>query len=1096
MRRVLILIAILAFTGRASADDDIEFFEKKIRPLLVEQCYSCHSANAKKLKGGLKLDSREAMLKGGETGSAVVPGEPLKSHLIDAISYKNVDLLMPPKAKLPDAAIADLTKWIKDGAAWPSGAATKKEDKAYVFDLQKRKREHWAWQPINPGLPPAIKNAARAPSAIDRLLNLKLAEKGLIAAAKAEPRVILRRLSFDIVGVPPAIDMVREFEKSYAANPQLAIETAVDQLLASPQFGERWGRHWLDLMRYAESRGHEFDYNVPNAFQYRDYVIRALNADVPYDKFTQEHLAGDLLPSPRLHPKDGYNESILGTGFWFLGEQLHSPVDICQDRADRLDNQLDVMTKAFLGLTVACARCHDHKFDAISAKDYYALAGFLESSSYRLVPFETMEHNRKVMGELWKLREQHRAKTYSKADAARHEAQLANLEDYLEEALAILRKTPSAVPAATRAKLETDRIDRWVNHLRAAVKDRRDPFHHYACDALGMVTPARPVKGQTKTSVVIDYQNCPPESWMPDGFAFGPGPVQVGMNDGYGIATEASAEFDMIWSDLKASGSENEPGNVGRMMRAGKTIRTPKFDIENGLVHVRVRGAGMIYAAVEGYIMMAGPLHGNLVSTFKVGPDFRWHTIDLSVYKGRRVHLEFTPEGSDFALARAIQSVAPPVDDELDTPLEVNEWSGVKGPVTPKQHSARLRSHLAVAFAAVARGTPTRIDAHRVNWFRKHLDLFRTKQPIPLQELGISLDGGWTFARDADNRRMSKLLEPAGLPRLDSKLAPAILDGNAVNERVFIRGNYKTPGEAAPRRLLEALVGPGEIKSDHGSGRLELARQMTDPATNPFFTRVYVNRVWHHLFGRGIVGSVDNFGVLGEAPTHPELLDYLADQFARDGYSLKKMIRHMVLTDAYQRSSRPSDDAVKVDPANLYLQHARVRRLEGEAIRDALLSVSGRLDSRMYGPSVPVHLTDFQQGRGRPGSGPLDGAGRRSVYLSVRRNFLSPFLLAFDTPTPFSTVGRRTVSNVPAQALILLNDPFVHQQTDLWAKRILAEPGTTDERLARMYLASFGRIPTTVELAACREFVTSNDQAAWANLAHVLVNAKEFIFLE
>jgi len=294
------------------------------------------------------------------------------------------------------------------------------------------------------------------------------------------------------------------------------------------------------------------------------------------------------------------------------------------------------------------------------------------------------------------------------------------------------------------------------------------------------------------------------------------------------------------------------------------------------------------------------------------------------------------------------------------------------------------------------------------------------------------------------------------------------------------------------------------LASARGSGRLELARQMTDPAVNPLIARVMVNRVWHHLFGRGIVASVDNFGVLGEAPTHPELLDHLADRFVKEGWSLKRLIRALVLSSTYRMASEESPEGEKVDPSNLLLHRMRLRRLEGEAIRDAMLAVSGRLDAKVYGPSVPIHLTPFLEGRGRPESGPLDGGGRRSLYLGVRRNFLSPFLLAFDTPIPFSTMGRRSVSNVPAQALILLNDPFVHQQAEVWAKRVLSRPGPAGERVDGMYVNALGRPPTDDERAACLAFlegqtkrygVPADDARVWADLAHTLFNVKEFIFV-
>jgi len=333
----------------------------------------------------------------------------------------------------------------------------------------------------------------------------------------------------------------------------------------------------------------------------------------------------------------------------------------------------------------------------------------------------------------------------------------------------------------------------------------------------------------------------------------------------------------------------------------------------------------------------------------------------------------------------------------------------------------------------------------------------------------------------------------------ESHTALALWDGNGVESPVFIRGNPRTPGPLVPHRSLEAIHGTKRVPHTAGSGRLELARQWVDPKTNPFFTRVFVNRAWHHLFGRGLVASVDNFGLLGENPTHPELLDYLATEFAAGGFKLKPLLRRLVLTDAYRMSSTGSASADDADPANLLLHEFRVRRLDGESIRDAMLSVSGRLKQNdAGGPGTLIHLTPFLDGRGRPGSGAVDGGGRRSVYLAVRRNFLNPFFQAFDTPIPFSTVGRRQVSNVPAQSLILLNDPLVHQQADVWAKAILARPGTTDDKLKGMYLSAFGRPITPDELRECREFLgkSETDPKAWADLGHTLFNVKEFIFVK
>jgi hypothetical protein len=332
-----------------------------------------------------------------------------------------------------------------------------------------------------------------------------------------------------------------------------------------------------------------------------------------------------------------------------------------------------------------------------------------------------------------------------------------------------------------------------------------------------------------------------------------------------------------------------------------------------------------------------------------------------------------------------------------------------------------------------------------------------------------------------------------------------MFDGSGVNEYILVRGQAKLPGEQVPRGFLEAIAGPSQPEINAGSGRIDLARRIVDPA-NPLTSRVIVNRVWHHLFGRGIVPTVDNLGVLGQPPSHRELLDFLTARFVQEqGWSLKKLIRELLLSRTYAMSSAPVDAAVNGDPENLLLHRANLRRLEGEAIRDAILAVSGRLDPKRGGPGVPVYLNEFMDGRGRPArSGPLDGDGRRSIYTAVRRNFLPPMMLAFDTPIPFNTMGRRNVSNVPAQALMLMNDPFVVEQAKLWSRRLPADAGP-GERVRQMYLSAFGRPPTPGELADAVVFLEVQrglykakdpaDERVWADFAHVLFNVKEFIYL-
>ena len=368
---LLVAPAVAAPSSKAADDDTagLEFFEAKVRPLLVNRCQSCHGGG--KAKGGLRLDTRATALGGGDTGPALVPGKPDESLLVEAIRYGEA-LQMPPKSKLPAEEIAVLTRWVEQGAPWPVGRESAPPGTVKPFNLRER-AGHWSLQPVQDPAPPEVKDQAWPLNPVDRFLLAKLEAKGLKPAAEAEKPTLIRRLTFDLIGLPPKPEEVEAFVAD--ASPD-AYETLVERLLASPHYGERWGRHWLDLVRFAETSGHEFDYDIPLAYRYRDYVIRAFNADLPYDQFVVEQLAGDLLPEPRRDPSTGTNESILGTGSYRFHEGVHSPVDLREDGAAKFDSQIDVLSKAFLGLTIACARCHDHKFDAITTRDYYALNGY------------------------------------------------------------------------------------------------------------------------------------------------------------------------------------------------------------------------------------------------------------------------------------------------------------------------------------------------------------------------------------------------------------------------------------------------------------------------------------------------------------------------------------------------------------------------------------------------------------------------------------------------------------------------------------------------------------------------------------------------
>lgn len=1156
---LLLVLPLFACSPTSLRADDrlelaaqLEFFEKQVRPLLVLHCYECHSAKAERLEASLRLDSLQGHLDGGDSGPSLVPGDPDRSLLIEAIRYESYE--MPPKGKLSDKDINTLVRWVEMGAPWPKEPAPTATPSNDRFNLDQRRSEFWLWQPIARTTPPDVNDTDWPRNDIDHFVLGKLEAAALRPSVDADRHVLLRRLYFDLIGLPPTPEEVELFLNDDKAG---GFGRAVDRLLASTHFGERWGRHWLDLVRYAESRGHEFDNDVPNAFQYRDYVIRALNADVPYDQFVREHIAGDLLPNPRLHPTEKFNESVIGTGFWFLGEWVHSPVDIRKDEADRFDNMLDVMSKTFLGVTVACARCHDHKFDAISTADYYSLSGFLQSSDYRQVRFEAIEKNRHVAEQLERIDEkyQRRILGYLKEQGVRQPSQVSYPID------------------------ESIVVDYATVPQSLFLQD-------------GYVFGSSPQR---------------------EGRAY------LAESGTVRVATVGAAVSDPIWSGLESItvGHTQNQSSIAKLPKSGRTLRSPTFDVTSGDVRCLVQGEGHIVACVDSHRLVAGPLHKETV--VRIQPGSRWTKLNLTRYVGHRLHLEFVPAANkqlavrlivqgldDQALASLDQRLLRTeekhkqyasqaeallnsgreieTDEHVFADFESGTYDGwevtgeafgtspqslktiapYQGPINGVGryfvNSHNIRSGGDVQQGDHQIGTLTSpefdIDFDAIEFLvgggnhqgRTCVNLVidgevvltvtgKANNQMSLNTWDVrSFAGKTAKIQVVDNHRQGwgnigidhivfrKLVSPEGdqVDRLfaaseasqivsawqrereqlalqivrKSHLAPAMMDGSGEDDRILVRGNSSRPGDIEPRHFLSAISGDRPMQIRSGSGRRELAECINDP-TNPLTARVIVNRVWHHLFGRGIVPTTDDFGVLGKRPTHPELLDHLASRFLDDGQSIKRLIRYIVLSRTYQMSGGRDADAVTADPKNLLWHHRPPKRLEGEAIRDSLLAISGRLEPKPLGPSVPIHLTPFMDGRGRPSvSGPLDGAGRRSIYVAVRRNFLSPFMLAFDTPVPFSTMGRRNASNVPAQALILMNDPFVAQQAEMWAGRAMESSDVPEDRIRWFYISAFARAPTPAELEVAIDFVTSDDSPdAWIGLAHALINTKEFIFI-
>ncbi len=1088
MRWIPAIVVVLLFAGGAaapaaavdnSAPEGIELFEKKIRPLLVEKCQKCHGSERQ--KGGLRLDSRDAAFKGGETGPVIVAGHPEKSELVRAINYEADGFQMPPTGKLDADSIAALTDWVKRGAPWPaSGPATGATGPPSRFNFAERAK-HWAFQPLRPDVPPRIANSAWPDNPVDCFLGHRLNEAGLEPASAADRRTLLRRVTFDLIGLPPT---TREIEEFLADSSPAAFERVVERLLASPHYGVRWGRHWLDLVRFAETYGHEFDFDIPAVWPYRDYVVRAFNEDLPYNAFVTEHIAGDLLPSPRRDRCNGANESIKGTAFWWFGQGKQSPVDIRAEQCDTVDNQIDVMGKTFLGLTIACARCHDHKFDAIRTQDYYALAGFLKSSR-RQVAFADEPRPIEKLTECRRAESTRFVELVAASLAARLATNWPTRQSSFRSSDANAETEEVLLPWRTLGSL----------HAGAAFVAKR---RELANDFRRRTAESR--RQASQAIVFDDFAKPNFAGWQISGPAFGNRPSQAG-DFVPGVAAERPIE------QFAPHGAAHSGLIAGRLRGV---LRSRTFSIDKRFIlyrasrqhatggEARALKAGQINLVVDGFQIIRDPLYGNLSISVANDAPAAWYVQDVSKLHGERAYIEITDEDDGWIVVDSIlfsDTPHPPElppnrllaklldDDSLDTPQKLA--SGYR---------QLFRETLELWKSGTLAADPQAADRVAIlDWLCRQ----------PLQSLDRHTSDELTGML-AEWHRQAASLKPAAR-------VVAMVDGTIENEHVLIRGNPKKPAAEVPRRFLE-VFGSRPVPADPpGSGRLQLARNMTgSPA--PLLARVLVNRLWQHHFGRGLVSSPDNFGKMGPPPTHPELLDYLAAELIRSGWSLKHLQRLMVLSSAYRMASRDVDvKSATVDPDNRLLHRMPVVRLEAEAIRDAILAASGRLSERLDGPSVPVHLDEFMTGRGRPTvSGPLDGGGRRSIYLAVRRNFLNPMFLAFDYPATGTTTGRRGTSNVPAQALALLNNPFVSQQCDVWAKRVaghaarLSSSPAEKSLVEALYETAFGRPPTIAEQTAARSFLEAQQRerpsaepwAACSDLCHVLVNVKEFIYIE
>lgn len=804
----VLLVALGASGAVPAAQEDaapegMEFFEKKIRPVLAERCYSCHSAQAGKVKGGLHIDTREGLLRGGHLGPAVVPGHPEKSVLLLAIKHADPDLKMPPKTKLPPEIVRDFETWIARGAPDPrhadAGAAARKG----AIDWEEGRR-FWSFRPLADPPAPAVRDRSWPESPIDHFILAKLEKKGLRPAPDADKRTLLRRATFDLTGLPPTPE---EMEVFLADDAPDAFAKVVERLLASPHYGERWGRHWLDVVRYADTAGDNSDFPIPQMYRYRNWVIRAFNEDKSYGHFIREQLAGDLLPWKTW---DERNEKVVATGYLAQARRFGSRVDDYPWHLT-IEDTIDNLGRTFLGLTINCARCHDHKFDPISQEDYYGLYGILAGTRYPWPGIELQQYQRDL----------------------------------------VPLAPPEVVETALRAREER----------RKALED-----------------------------------------------------------------------------ELKRLEAEKK------------------------------------------------------------------------------------------AVDRALAEAAIPSDGE----------------------AARARERA--------------------------------------EELGRSIGAV---------RRERDLVPKTPLP---FETAYAVSEGPPVGSaRVHLKGDPARLGAEVPRRFLTVFGAPRVPDGQKGSGRLHLAEWLADPS-NALAARVVVNRIWNYHFGRGIVPTPSDFGKQGKPPTHPELLDWLARRFLEDGGSFKAMHRRILLSRTYRMSGDDVPANLAVDPANeLFWRYPR-RRLEAEAIRDAMLAVSGGLDRTPGGPHPFPPPTEWGFTEHKPFIAVYESP-RRSVYLMTQRLQRHPFFGLFDGADPSASTAHRGISTTPLQALWFFNDPFVHEQAQLLAARLRSEAGDAEARLERAYLLCFGRPPDSEERQAARSYLEEaartfgGEAAAWESFARVLLRSSEFIYI-
>ncbi len=970
-----VLWAGLGFNTASGADvaalspEQVQFFESRIRPTLVAHCTKCHGDE--KQKGGLRLDSRTAMIEGGDSGAAIVPGKPDESLLVGAINHADDGPRMPPSKKLPAREIADLTQWIKAGAPWPgedkSAAAAPRRTE---FTISDKDRAHWAFQPIHSPALPDLKDRSWVANPIDAFVLAKLEQKGLRPNPTASKRTLIRRAYYDLTGLPPTPKEVAAFE---ADNSPQAYEALIDRLLSSARYGEKWGRHWLDLVRFAETNSYERDNPKPNAWRYRDYVIRSFNDDKPYDRFMREQIAGDELP-------DRTNDSLIATGYYRLGIWDDEPTDRLQARYDSLDDIVATTGQVFLGLTIDCARCHDHKLDPIAQKDYYRLLSFFHNvRHYRNggptdeVPIFASDAARQTFEA--KVRE-----TKVKRDAA--QAELTTLEQ------------------AFRSAYEDDKAK------SLATSDLEDLHYRYYRDTWEQLPDFATLKPEDTGTLSKPFFDLSPRTRdAAFGFVF----------EGTLIVPKDGSYTFYLDSD-----------DGSRLVLDGKNI------LEYDGVH-------------------------------DLGKE---HKVTLDLAQARLpIRLEYFQKENTLGLSVA--------------------WSG----------PGFARRSLSAASQPTPAGEAEPAFAKLIRSEGKRL-------------LGAERFGRYESLR----RQMREFARGTVAP--ETALCVTEEGDKAPDTFVLMRGNAHVQGDKVDPAFLQVLgnalpeIPQPKPGADTCGRRLILANWLAS-SDNPLTPRVMANRIWQYHFGRGIARSPSNFGLQGDKPTHPELLDWLAAEFLKQGWRIKDLHRLIMTSNTYRMSSEGNTEALAKDPVNDLMWRFDMRRLSAEEIRDSILAVSGSLNLKMYGPGIYPEIPDeVMAGQSMPGQGwgksSATEQARRSVYIHVKRSLVTPILESFDIAETDRSTPVRFSTTQPTQALAMLNGAFLNRQAETMGTRIRREAGekVSDQVTLALKLITT-REPTPSEIArgvSLIDHLTSQEgveaQIALDSFCLVALNLNEFVYLD